>query len=166
MRPKIRTFTVSLVLTILFVSIPAAESASLSQKSKVTEQDKAEIVKLTLAGVLTPSSKFLSKKQSEGLVILATKNIKPDWVPRVGGFELVLLTASEIQRKANREGDFEYLSFAKFKVKGQKVLVELVNTWTKSKDSGMGYLSGGGLTLEYTRNKGKWEGRFISGYVS
>jgi hypothetical protein len=168
MRLKSRIIIRSLALITLFVagSIPHKGSASQNPKSRVTEQDKAEIVRLTLADVLTPSSKLLSEKQSKGEVILSTKNIKLSWVPKVEGFDLVPLTPDEIRRKANREGDFEYLFFARIKVKGEKVIVELVNTWAKSRDSGMAYLSGGGLTLEYSKNGGKWVSRFITGYVS
>jgi len=166
LRSRILERSLGLIAACALSGICPVASADHNSTSRVTNQDRAEIVRLTLAEVLAPSSNFLSEKQSKGVVILSSKNIKPSWVTKVEGHDVVCLTPDEIQKKANREGDFEYLYFAQFKVRGEKVLIEVVNTWAKSKGSGKGYLSGGGRTLEYSRVQAKWVSRFITGYVS
>lgn len=137
--------------------------------SAVTDEDKAQITKLILATALLEKVKIPDYElltEGKNSVILSTKNIRPNWLPPLPGIKLVIMKPQDIQRKANREGDFLYLSFTKFVIKGSCVAVSLDNTWAVGKNSGMGYLSGGGFTYEYHKVSGIWVGKFVSGYIS
>lgn len=137
--------------------------------STVTDEDKAQITKLILETALLEKVKIPDYKlltEGKNSIILSTKNIRPNWLPLLPGVKLVIMKPQDIQRKANREGDFLYLSFTKFVIKGSCVAVSLDNTWAVGKHSGMGYLSGGGFTYEYHKISGKWVGKFVSGYIS
>lgn len=137
--------------------------------SVVTDEDKIQITKSILETALISKPKIPDYNlltEGKDSIILSTKNIKPNWVPILPGIPLVLMKPQDIQRKADREGDFLYLSLTKFVIKGSCVAVSLDNTWAVGKKSGMGYLSGGGFTYEYHKVAGKWIGKFVSGYIS
>ncbi|MGH9906176.1 MAG: hypothetical protein ACRD8U_11425, partial [Pyrinomonadaceae bacterium] len=99
-------------------------------------------------------------------VILSTRNIKPEWIKGIQDTTIKLMSQKQIQRKADREGDFLYLSFQEIKVRGTCIVVTVSNTWAVGKNSKGFILSGGGYTYEYRKQSGKWMGRFVSGWVS
>lgn len=102
-------------------------------------------------------------------VILLTRNIKPEWVPKIPGVRFVLLSPSHVQKRADREGDFMYLFFSLLQVKDAKVMVSLA--W----DCAVGRhsrplappfrLCGGGFTYEYRKELGKWVADFRGGGI-
>jgi len=136
--------------------------------SDFTDSDKAEIVRLVLVDALVekkiPDYRLLTETQNS--IVVSTLNIQRSWVPNLPNYTLKLMSPAEIQRRADGQGDFLYLSFAEFKVKGSCVAVTLANSWAVGKKSGMGYLSGGGFSYEYRRQSGKWIGKWISGWIS
>ena len=140
-----------------------------SQASReVTESDKAEIIKLMLMTALVekliPDYRLLTERSRR--IVISTENIRPGWIPTLSHYKLIALERREIQKRADRSRDFLYLSFSELRVNGSCVSVTLVNSWAVGKDSGMGYLSGGGFTYEYRRQSGKWIGKWISGWIS
>ena len=78
---------------------------------------------------------------------------------------LQFLTPDEIQRKADNEGDFLFLSIPEIKIRSQCIAVALSNTWAQGKNSQVEYMSGGGLIYEYRKKSGKWVGKFVTGWV-
>jgi hypothetical protein len=137
--------------------------------SNVTDADKAEIVRLTFEDALLRKklpAYYGSLTEGQANLVLSTQNIKPSWVGDLPGHKLVLMSPAEIQRKADTEGDFLYLSFVELKAKGSCVAVTLMNSWAVGKSSSMGYLSGGSVTYEYRRPSGKWIGKWIIGWIS
>jgi hypothetical protein len=141
---------------------------SASGPSNVSDADKAEIVRLTLEDALVKMKILDDNPSTRGKesIVLSSKNIKPDWVPNLPGYKLVVMSPSEIQKKADSEGDFLYLSFVGFKVKGSCVAVALANWWAVGKNSGMGYLSGSTSNYEYRKQSGKWVGKGLGGLIS
>jgi hypothetical protein len=129
----------------------------------VSDEDKAEVFRSILAEA--SRSGFLDQKQRETGVVLSTQNIKPDWARGLPDLRIQLLTPVEIQRKAESEGDFQFLSVPEMKVRSQRIAVTLSNGWAKSKGSKNLYLSGAGSTYEYRKESGKWVGKFISGWI-
>ena len=136
--------------------------------SEVTESDKMEIIKLTLMTALVekliPDHRLLTERSRR--IVISTENIKASWIPTLSHYKLIPLERREIQKRADRSRDFLYLAFSEFRVNGSCVAVTLVNSWAVGKNSGMGYLSGGGFTYEYRRQSGKWVGKWISGWIS
>ncbi len=134
----------------------------------MSDADKAEIVRLTLEDALIKKTIPDYNRLVEGGrgIAVSTENIKAEWVPTFRGLKFILLSPAEIQRKADREKDFLYLSFARFRVKGSCVAVTLANSWAVGKNSAMGYLSGGGSVYEYRKHGTKWIGKGIGGWIS
>lgn len=132
----------------------------------INDSDKAQVVKLTLEQILNPKLGLLEKRQRDEGVILSSKNIKPDWIKDVQGITIKLMGEQQIRRKADREGDFLYMSFPEVRVRGACIVVTITNTWAVGKRSRMVYLSGSGYTYEYRKQSGKWVGKFVSAWVS
>ena len=132
----------------------------------VTDEDKAEIARLAFADALGAGSGLLMSEQRNKVIIVSTENIKAEWFKGVTDLKLKFMSQSQIQQKADREGDFLYVSFPYFKVKGLCVAVEVANSWAVGKNSGVGYLSGGGSRYEFRKESGKWIKKSIGGWVS
>lgn len=100
-------------------------------------------------------------------VILSTENIGEVTVPDVSGFSIILLTPTEIQDRANAEGDFLHLRFGPLQNEGaDKVNVGLGNVWATAEGSSIGYLSGGGLEMVYECRQDGWAGEVVAMWMS
>jgi hypothetical protein len=132
----------------------------------ISDEDKAEIIRSTLAKVISPESGLLMSEQRVDGVILSSKNIKPEWIKSPLGVKIKLMSQRQIQQKADRQGDFLYMSFPEVRVRGTCVAVTVANSWAVGKRSRTAYLSGGGYTYEYRKESGKWVGKIIGGWVS
>lgn len=130
----------------------------LSKGSGVSNDDKAMILRTTLRQAAT---ELLDQKQLENGFVLSTQNLSPAWVEGMLDFPFQLMTPAEIQRKADKEGDFQFLSVPEIKVRKQCMVVTVSNTWAKSKDSRTVYMTGGASTYEYRHESGKWVGTLI-----
>ena len=88
-------------------------------------------------------------------------------LPELAGLRLVVLSPEEIQARADAEGDFLYLHFNPFEVVSpDEVNVSFGSQWAVAEDSTIGYLSGGGLQLIYTRSDGGWTGEVEAIWIS
>jgi hypothetical protein len=120
---------------------------------RINDEDVPKIVRLTLERAVVkgeiPAYEVIKNNES---IVLSTENIDLALMPKVDGVNFTLLSQDQIQDKANREGDFLYLRFGEVKREDTKVTVSLDNTWAASENSTMGYLSGGGFTIEYTKD--------------
>lgn len=135
---------------------------------EITNTDLAEIINRILEDSLLinkiPDYEMLSKQKGE--IVLSTRNIQSDWVKPLKDVNLRLMSESQIQQRADTKGDFLYLSFAKFETKGKCLIVTFTNSWAVGKNSGMGYLSGGGLVYLYRKESDKLVGKSIGGWIS
>jgi len=100
-------------------------------------------------------------------VILSSENIDDIPVPEVDGINFTVMTAGEIQAKADEEGDFLFLRFDEITAaSADEVTVRLSNAWAVAADSETGYLSGGGFAIEYTRAGDGWSGEITEAWIS
>ncbi len=124
---------------------------------QINERDLAEIIKLTLERAVVakqiPDYKLIKDKDN---IVLSLENINPRLVPKIPKVNLIPLQRSEIQERADRKGDFLYLRFSRLRMEGSKVIVSLDNVWAMSKQTQFKYLSGGGFTIEYRKESGRW----------
>lgn len=134
----------------------------------VNDSDIDELFRLTLERALVdkeiPDYNLIKDKKN---IVLSTENVRMDLVPEIPGVNLLVMEPDQIQRKANREGDFLYLRFSKFKLLTNKTaVVQLDNIWMKSKTSTVMYVSGGGFTIFYHKESGQWEDEVVSMWIS
>ena len=133
-----------------------------SPSLSLTDQDRSELIRQTLERALIGNEMIAAEvlvKDNES-VVLSTENINASLVPDIPNRNLILLRPEEIQKKADDQGDFMFLSFNKIEVRGSVVHVVLANTLAKGKDSEKteGYTSGGFFTVEYQQISGEWVG--------
>lgn len=134
-------------------------------EGSVTDEDKAEVIRSTLAEIASSRSDLLDRTQREKGAVLSTQNIQPDWVRGLQGLSVQLLTPEEIQHKANTQGDFRFLSIPEVRVRQQCIAVVVTNSWAVGNRSEGVYLSGGGASYEYRKQSGRWVGKFVSGWI-
>jgi len=151
-RDIIRTRKI-IILAIVIIAVSSTFLFSRLFLQRITDEDIPEIVRLTLERALVdggiPAYELIKDNES---IVLSTENIDLSLIPKLPGVNFTLLSRDEIQEKADREGDFLYLRFNQLKIEDFRVLVSLDNTWAVSKDSKVGYLCGGGFTIEYTKD--------------
>jgi NACalpha-BTF3-like transcription factor len=150
------------------VAQPEEESEGEGAEGELSDEDRAELIRLTLERALIdqeiPDYGLIEDPEN---IVLSTENIDPELVPELEGVNLEVLTPEEIQQKANEEGDFLHLRFDEITVESaDKVIVSLSNSWAVAEDSETGYLSGGGFTIEYTRDGEGWSGEVTTTWIS
>ena len=128
----------------------------------LTDQDTSELMRQTLVRALIDNDMIaagVSVNDNES-VVLSTENIDVSLVPDLPKRTLVLLGPEEIQKKADDQGDFMFLSFRRIEVRGSIVQAVLANTLAQGKDSEKteGFHAGGFFTVEYEQQSGEWVG--------
>ena len=128
----------------------------------LTDEHKSELIRQTLERALIGNEMIAAGvlvKDNES-VVLSTENINASLVPDIPNRNLILLRPEEIQKKADDQGDFMFLSFDRIEPRGSDIQVVLANTLAKGKDSEKteGYMSGGYFTVEYQQISGEWVG--------
>jgi len=157
----IRTYRSTIIaIAIVIIAVSGAFIFSRIFLQRITNEDMPEIIKQTLETALVdgdiPAYSLIKDNES---IVLSTENIDLSLIPKLHGVNFTFLSRVEIQEKADREGDFLYLRFRQLKIEDLRVLVSLDNTWAVSKDSKVGYLCGGGFTIEYSKD---FFGRLVS----
>jgi|GEM_PF-7114242 len=135
------------------------------KKIELSETEKAEIVNQILQESLTkkqiPDYSFLTTQS--GAVILSSQNINPEWVRPLANVKL--LTAGEIQQKADKSGDFMYVSFTEFKISNECLIVAVATEWAIAQNSKDEYRYGGGSKYIYRKESGKIIRRMIISWI-
>ncbi len=138
---------------------PGAECSPLLS---LTDQDTSELIRQTLERALVDNDMIAAgvSLKDNGSIVLSTENINGSLVPDIPNRKLVLLGPEEIQKKADDQGDFMYLSFNRIEVRGSIVQAVLAHTLAQGKDSEKteGFHAGGFLTVEYKQISGEWVG--------
>ena len=143
------------------------EKAANNEAITLTDADKSEIINQVLKSERINKSEFYTLlREQKKPITLSTENIKAGWVKPLPKLKLAFMSEQEIQDKADRKGDFLYLSFNEFEVSGGCVIVTLTNSWAVGKKSGMAYLSGGGSIYAFRKVAGKWISRSAGGWIS
>ncbi len=156
-----------LVLVIGFFNVLAITAQQVPTKTKetskddfikLTDEDKAELIKLALEMALVKKEiPDYNQIQKQEHFLLSTENIKPELVPEIKGIKLILLEPEEIQERADKKGDLIfYFRFKKLKAEGSKILVYLDNIPMYAKNFTQRFLLGGGFTIEFQKKDGKW----------
>jgi hypothetical protein len=161
----LRIKTLAMGTIVLALALAACSPAD---ETLLTRQDQADIIRLTLERALIdqeiPDYGLLKDTQD---IVLSLTNFDAALVPELKDINLVVLTPEEIQAKADSEGDFLYLEFTEIKAESAtKVMVSLNNAWAVAEASKVGYLSGGGFTVEYSKTEVGWVGEIIATWMS
>ncbi len=92
-------------------------------------------------------------------IIVSTRNINKSYNFSLENITFNILTPEEIQQKSNNQGDFLYFEFEMLDIIDNSATVKLNNIWAVSeenKKNGSLYLSGGGATIPFKKERGRW----------
>ena len=147
----------SLSLGLIFAA--ALYAAQDKRQAEIRDEDKAEIIRLTLEYALVeksiPDYNFIKDLKS---VPLSTNNVSADLLPKLEGINLILLTPDEIQEKAEQDGNYIYfLEFKEIKAEGEVILVTINHVPKYAKNPKI-MAFGGSVTIKYRKEDGKWKG--------
>ena len=163
--------------------VPPASLNNEPSSLSLTDQDKSELIRQTLERALIGNEMIRQTleralignemiaaevlvKDNES-VVLSTENISASLVPDISNRNLILLRPEEIQKKADDQGDFMFLSFDRIGPKEiwvdggwgvDRSVVEVVLAKGKDSEKTEGYMSGGYFTVEYQQISGEWVG--------
>lgn len=152
--------------THLWQNRPEAQQVRREKDDGLTNEDKAELVRLTLERALIakaiPDYNVIEKQES---FLLSTENITAEVVPKIKGITLVLLEPAKIKERANSKGDYVYyFRFREFRRENGRVLVLLDNIPMYA-DKPKRAAFGGGFTIEYRKQDGKWVGKQVLNWI-
>jgi len=132
---------------------------------EISDAEKAEIVNQFLEKAILKKelADFESLARQKGPIIVSTEDIKPELIKL---FENVqLMNAREVQQKADKSGDFLFVSISA-KAVGECFLVSIANDWAIAKNSKDEYRYGGaGSSYIYRKQSGKIVGRLTSTWI-
>lgn len=153
------------------IRLQTIEQCNGAKLDHLTAADKDEIIKPMLEEALTRKSipSYVNLIVGND-ALLSTVNIESQRISNLAGLRLVLLSPSEIQARANRQGDLMYLEFGKFEPHGSCAAVSLSNRWadgTTTIETGpKSRLGEGCLYYVFYKRSGKWVGEFVDGWIS
>lgn len=139
----------SIMIILLLISFVTFKSEN-DNSSK--ELIKRVIETAVVYGKIPDYSLIKDKKN----IIISSEIIDSNLLPELPNIKLIVLSPTEIKKKANKEGDFLYLNFRKIDIDNLNAKLTLDNTWTVSDNSKVDYLSGGGMTIKFYNLFGKW----------
>jgi hypothetical protein len=137
------------------------------RKTVFTEAEKAQIVNQLLEDSLIKKqspdfSYFLTHKD---FIILSTKNIKPEWVNLPENIKIKLMSEAEIRQKVKESGDFLFLAFSEFEVRGDCLMVTFDYDWSNPSDINNSQTYPQGALFIYRKESGKLVWRMISSWI-
>lgn len=106
---------------------------------------------------------FSDKERKKG-VVLSQRNIEGLRVTGLSG--ITVLDSQAIREKAERDGDFTYLSLSNIADHGSCMALTFNRRWAAGKDSTLGYVSGNEIIFEFRLKNGKWVSRIALFSVS
>lgn len=89
-------------------------------------------------------------------IIISSENIDSNLLPVLSDIKLIVLSPTEINEKANKEGKFLYIRFKKISINNWNASLSIDNTWAVEDNNKVGVQSGGGMTIKFYNLFGKW----------
>jgi hypothetical protein len=134
---------------------------------QITDEDKRTIVSAVFADGFEELNAPLGGSSAldtcpdlilrdERVAFISTKNIDRKFVPQIAGAHFEFMTPSEIEDAVKANDKHCYFEFTRFEVVGPKVAVTF-GKYLKRPAS----IYGEAFTYEYTKVKGKWQGKYI-----
>lgn len=144
------------ILTLLSAAIIIMIISVTSFRANSTNSSK-ELIKraVEIAVVSGEIPDFHLMKDNKNIVV-SSENIDPGLLPKLTDVNLIVLSPTEIKERAQKEGEFLYLSFKEVNIGRFSAGISIDNKWA-AQDSKKGYLSGGGMTIRFHKSLEKWK---------
>ena len=146
-----RLFRISLLAPVLLCAFFLPSHGILGgQRNRITltDSDRATIIQSVLREVFNPKSNY------EGEHLILAEGIRSEWIPRISGFNLKLMSREELE--SFEEPPHYYVIRLKLTSKIVEVIVNIYNM----KDERYPEVD---LHYSYRRLNGKWKGKYLYG---
>jgi hypothetical protein len=124
--------------------------------NNLTAADKRVLAEMALQWAVDGGiSDFKLVKDPENLIV-SEANLSNKMELKLPDRVITVLSPSNVQERADKEGDFLYFRFGPFIGYRDTARLTITLVWAVSSRSEAQYLSGGGATLKFERREGKW----------
>lgn len=123
---------------------------------------RSVLLNVPYPGQQTPYTPFpdIELVQPRREIVVSERNVGSLCPVDVPGVRITFLSDSQIQQRADAEGDLPYFTFSEAAIGEDKATLTLQLTWAasgESQRSGKLYLSGGGVRVRFQRVSGTWQ---------
>ncbi|MDA1188392.1 MAG: hypothetical protein O2854_01740 [Chloroflexi bacterium] len=122
----------------------------------LTDEDKAAIVRAALEWAIVDQNVPDYGLLNPDSIVLSLEGIGVIEIPELEGLNFVILSAEEVQARANESGDFPYVRVSEVRQNGTVVEISIETQMAAAEDSEIGYLVGGGCFLRFEQVDGEW----------
>lgn len=156
------------ILLVVFVALAAITSYSIIQYKPPTEEDSlkatllAESLKIGFIGERLPDHRFI---MDDPIIYVSSENLEGIPLPKDLGLNFLKTTPEELQRIANKNGDFMYVYINEIAL-SPRPYVEVMTMFQKAEGSQHMYLAGGLMGVEFKFNGTSWEGTVVKWWIS
>lgn len=143
-----------LLITIFIILVTLAFIFFYKRDTNSKEELIGKTIKIALENGELPDYNIVKNYEN---IIVSSENLDNKNLTEVLKQKLIVMTPYEIKEKANKEGDFLYLTFKDISIDNQNASIEIENTWAISDNSKETYLSGGGIKVKFYKSFGTWK---------
>lgn len=142
------------LITIVIILVTLTFILFYKRDSNSKEELIGKTIKIALENGELPDYNIVKNYEN---IIVSSENLDNKDLTEVLKQKLIVMTPYEIKEKANKEGDFLYLTFKDISIDNQNASIEIENTWAISDSSKETYLSGGGIKVKFHKSFGTWK---------
>lgn len=146
----------------LDITLGKACQSPIVKAEPMSDAEQETVFRLALNEAI---SRLTSDRDRTRDLVVSTENIKTEWTKRWNGPRVLFLSGSEVQIYAN-VADLKYLSFSEFRANSTCVAASINYAWAQGRNSGVVYMDGAGIVMEYRKVNGQWLGTYVGGWVS
>ena len=148
-KTKINLILTSITIILVLISFVTFKPENVNLNKELVKR----VIETAVVYGQIPDYSLIKDKKN---IIISSKIIDSNLLPVLPNIKLIVLSPTEIKKKANKEGDFLYFIFRKIDINNWNAKLTLDNTWAVSDNSKGDYLSGGGMTIKFYNLFGKW----------
>jgi hypothetical protein len=145
----------SVALGVLVSGVVSAKSPT--PTSGLTNADKRTIAQVALQWAADGGLPDFKLVKDPSTLVVSVANLPAKLEITVPNRKVTVLPQEQIHAEADKDGDFLYFRFGPFRGDKSHATVVIALVWSVASNSKAQYLSGGGATLEFERQEGKWQ---------
>jgi hypothetical protein len=122
----------------------------------LTASDQQKLAEMALQWAVDGGIADVKLMKNPSSIVVADLNLPKGTQLSLPANTISLLSLQTIQAQADEHGDFLYFRFGPVVQRDQRVDLPISLVWAVGAKSSIMYMSGGGATLDFERQDGKW----------
>ncbi|HVM98514.1 MAG TPA: hypothetical protein VMT89_19115 [Candidatus Acidoferrales bacterium] len=151
-----RLWIAAAAVSLLWRATLAADLKGTPTAAPFGASDEVTIAEMALQWAMDGGIADFHLVKDPNIAIVADLNLPKNAALKLTGHKVSLLSMQDIQSMADEHGDLLYFRFAPFKQRDERIDVPISLVWAVGAKSTTIYMSGGGATLSFKRQNGKW----------